>query len=94
VGRLRAGDPMGPVFDAAAFLFQELNRLHVLQSEFFVYDQHWIADHKLEPDPGIRAQTRSLPAIVALWTAGTAPSCRMAVHGVRTVGLAVANHSA
>jgi tetratricopeptide (TPR) repeat protein len=48
--RLHAGDPMGPVSDAAAFLFEELDRLHVLQSEFFVYDQHWITDQKLQPD--------------------------------------------
>jgi tetratricopeptide (TPR) repeat protein len=52
--RLHAGDPMGPVSDAAAFLFEELDRLHVLQSEFFVHDQHWITDHKLEPDPGLK----------------------------------------
>ena len=52
--RLHAGDPMGPVSDAAAFLFEELDRLHVLQSEFFVHDQHWITDHKLEPDPRMR----------------------------------------
>jgi hypothetical protein len=54
--RLHAGDPMGPVSDAAAFLFEELDRLHVLQSEFFVQDQHWITDHKLEPD--LRAEAR------------------------------------
>ncbi|MGA2577248.1 MAG: hypothetical protein ABSH24_14615 [Bryobacteraceae bacterium] len=52
--RLHAGDPMGPVSDAAAFLFEELDRLHVLQSEFFIQDQHWITDHKLEPDPGLK----------------------------------------
>jgi tetratricopeptide (TPR) repeat protein len=52
--RLHAGDPMGPVSDAAAFLFEELDRLHVLQSEFFVHDQHWITDHKLEPDPELK----------------------------------------
>jgi tetratricopeptide (TPR) repeat protein len=52
--RLHASDPMGPVSDAAAFLFEELDRLHVLQSEFFVHDQHWITDHKLEPDPGLK----------------------------------------
>ncbi len=52
--RLHAGDPMGPVSDAAAFLFEELDRLHVLQSEFFVHDQRWITDHKLEPDPRMR----------------------------------------
>ena len=52
--RLHASDPMGPVSDAAAFLFEELDRLHVLQSEFFVHDQHWITDQKLEPDPGLK----------------------------------------
>ena len=52
--RLHASDPMGPVSDAAAFLFQELDRLHVLQSEFFVHDQHWITDQKLEPDLGLK----------------------------------------
>ncbi|MGA3041552.1 MAG: hypothetical protein ABSF54_12270 [Bryobacteraceae bacterium] len=52
--RLHASDPLGPVSDAAAFLFEELDRLHVLQSEFFVHDQHWITDHKLEPDAGLK----------------------------------------
>lgn len=52
--RLHASDPMGPVSDAAAFLFEELDRLHVLQSEFFVHDQHWITDQKLEPDLGLK----------------------------------------
>ena len=52
--RLHASDPMGPVSDAAAFLFEELARLHVLQSEFFVHDQHWITDQKLEPDLGLK----------------------------------------
>jgi len=44
-------DPMGPVSDAAAYLFSEFARLHILESEFFVHDQHFITDHKLAPDP-------------------------------------------
>ena len=52
--RLHPGDPMGPVSDAAAYLFSELDRLHILQSEFFVHDQHFITDHKLAPDPDVR----------------------------------------
>jgi hypothetical protein len=32
------GDPMGPVSNAAAYLFSELERLHVLDSELFVDD--------------------------------------------------------
>src|ERR1041385_7978896 len=45
--RLRPADPMGPVSDAAAYLFTEFDRLHILQSEFFTHDQHFITDHKL-----------------------------------------------
>jgi hypothetical protein len=48
--RLNPEDPMGPVSDAAAYLFHEFERLHILESEFFVHDQHFITDHKLTPD--------------------------------------------
>jgi hypothetical protein len=47
-------DPMGPVSDAAAYLFSEFDRLHILQSEFFTHDQHFITDHKLTPDPDVK----------------------------------------
>jgi hypothetical protein len=43
-------DPMGPASDAAAYLFAEFDRLHILQSEFFTHEQHFITDHKLVPD--------------------------------------------
>ncbi len=49
-------DPMGPVSDAAAYLFSEFDRLHILQSEFFTHDQHFITDHKLTPDPTLKRQ--------------------------------------
>ena len=47
-------DPMGPVSDAAAYLFAEFDRLHILQSEFFTHDQHFYTDHKLLPDPAVK----------------------------------------
>jgi hypothetical protein len=47
-------DPMGPVSDAAAYLFGEFDRLHILQSEFFTHDQHFITDHKLTPDAEVK----------------------------------------
>jgi hypothetical protein len=47
-------DPMGPVSDAAAYLFHEFDRLHILQSEFFTQDQHFITDHKLTPDAAVK----------------------------------------
>jgi hypothetical protein len=49
-------DPLGPVSDAAAFLFAEFDRLHILQSEFFTHDQHFVTDHKLTPDPGLKGK--------------------------------------
>jgi hypothetical protein len=36
--RMHPEDPMGPVADAAGYLFSELDRLHILQSEFFLHD--------------------------------------------------------
>ena len=47
-------DPMGPVSDAAAYLFSEFDRLHILQSEFFTHDQHFVSDNKLTPDPALK----------------------------------------
>ena len=44
-------DPMGPVSDAAGYLLSEFARLHILETEFFVHDQHFMQDHKLAPDP-------------------------------------------
>ena len=49
-------DPVGPASDAAAYLFSEFDRLHILQSEFFTHDQHFITDHKLTPDPALKQQ--------------------------------------
>jgi hypothetical protein len=47
-------DPMGPVSDAAAYIFSEFDRLHILQAEFFTHDQHFMTDHKLSPDPEVK----------------------------------------
>ncbi|HEV2445383.1 MAG TPA: hypothetical protein VGS58_05655, partial [Candidatus Sulfopaludibacter sp.] len=65
----RPRDPLGPASEAAAYLFSEFDRLHILQSEFFVRDQHFITDHKLSPDPALKskfeaalAATRALAA--------------------------------
>ena len=47
-------DPMGPVSDAAAYLFSELDRLHILQSEFFMHDDAFLHSAKLTPDAGLK----------------------------------------
>ena len=54
--REHPADPLGPASDAAAYLFAEFDRLHILQSEFFTHDQHFITDHKLTPDPELKRQ--------------------------------------
>ncbi len=54
--RLHPDDPLGPASDAAAFLFSEFDRMHILQSEFFTHDQHFVTDHKLTPDPAVKAR--------------------------------------
>jgi hypothetical protein len=52
--RANPADPMGPASDAAAYLFSEFDRLHILQSEFFTHDQHFVTDNKLTPDPVLK----------------------------------------
>jgi hypothetical protein len=52
--RLHPDDPLGPASDAAAYLFTEFDRLHILQSAFFTHDEHFTTDHKLTPDPSLK----------------------------------------
>ncbi len=44
-------DPIGPVSEAAGFLFSEFNRLGVLEMQFFDSDAAFAARSKLSPDP-------------------------------------------
>lgn len=44
-------DAMGPASDAAAYLFAEFDRLHILQSEFFLHDENFRKERHLTPDP-------------------------------------------
>lgn len=47
-------DPMGPVSDAAAYLFSEFERLKILQSELFIDDNEFVSRRKPEPDPALK----------------------------------------
>jgi len=49
-------DPLGPVCDAAGFLFSEFNRLGVLESQFYADDRTFEARKKLTPDAALRAR--------------------------------------
>src|ERR1017187_2717476 len=52
----RPQDPLPYAFRAAAYLFYEMDRLGILESEFLVDDKQIIAKKKLLPDPVVRAQ--------------------------------------
>jgi hypothetical protein len=49
-------DPMGPVSDAAAYLFSEFDRLHILQAEFFTDDDGFLARPKMQANPALKQQ--------------------------------------
>ncbi len=56
-------DAMGPVSNAAAYLFAEFERLHILESEFFVDDNTFKNSKKLAPDLMVK---RAFEAEIAL----------------------------
>ena len=49
-------DPMGPVSQAAGWLFSEFNRLGVLESQFYENDNAFERRAKVSPDPGVRVR--------------------------------------
>jgi hypothetical protein len=54
--RLHPDDPLGPVSQAAGYLFAEFARLGVLESELFTSDKTFESRNKLAPDPKVREQ--------------------------------------
>ncbi len=51
---LHPDDPVGPVCEAAGFLFFEFNRLGVLESQFFESDNAFVDRPKQTPDPELK----------------------------------------
>ena len=49
-------DPVGPVSEAAGFLFSEFNRLGVLEGQFYENDESFLSRSKLSPDPAVHGQ--------------------------------------
>jgi hypothetical protein len=47
-------DPVGPVSEAAGYLFSEFNRLGVLESQYFENDNSFTERARLTPDPALR----------------------------------------
>ncbi len=47
-------DPLGPVSDAAAYLFSEFDRLHILETELFVNDNKFVGRALPLPSPELK----------------------------------------
>jgi hypothetical protein len=52
--RMHPEDPLGPVSQAAGYLFGEFARLGILESQLFTSDKNFEARSKLSPDPKVR----------------------------------------
>jgi hypothetical protein len=53
---LHPDDPMGPVSQAAGFLFSEFNRLGILETQFYENDSAFDKRPKVSPDPTLKQQ--------------------------------------
>jgi hypothetical protein len=54
--RMHPEDPLGPVSQAAGYLFGEFARLDILESQLFTNDKNFEARTRLAPDPKVREQ--------------------------------------
>lgn len=54
--KLHPEDPMGPVSEAAGFLFSEFNRRGVLEAQFYENDAAFADRPKVSPDPALRGK--------------------------------------
>ncbi len=52
--RTHPADPLGPVSNAAAYLFSEFDRLHILESEFFTNNDRFEGRSRPTADPAVK----------------------------------------
>lgn len=52
--KMHPDDPVGPVSEAAGFLFSEFHRLGILEAQFYENDEAFAGRPKLTPDPAVR----------------------------------------
>lgn len=52
--RVHPEDPLGPVSNAAAYLFAEFDRMHILESELFVDNAKFEKRERFSPDPKVQ----------------------------------------
>lgn len=53
-------DPMGPVSDAAVYLFSECDRLHILEAQFLADDKKTDKSAQLTPDPAVKTHFEAM----------------------------------
>lgn len=70
---LEPGDPIGFTIRGAVYLFYELDRLRILQTEFFEDDEKIVEKKKLRPDPAVQERF-----LTALATAESLANARLA----------------
>jgi hypothetical protein len=73
--RLHPDDPLGPAPDAAAYLFTEFDRLHILQSAFFTHDKDFITDRKLTPDTSVKQTFEEALNRAVTWRSSKSVTC-------------------
>ena len=52
--RANPGDAMGPISDAAAYLFTEFDRLNILRSDYLTKDESFFVVNKVVGDPALK----------------------------------------
>jgi hypothetical protein len=57
--QLHPEDPMGYVSNAAAYLFSEFDRLHILEADLFTDDKRYLNRGKLTPDAAVKTEFES-----------------------------------
>jgi hypothetical protein len=90
------GDPLIYSTRAAAYLFAELGRLKILESEFFMHDDNLVDDRKLQPDPVVRQKFLDAVAAArqrATARLGTAPDDRDALFAMAMSACVVADYT-
>lgn len=93
----RPEDPMGYAMCASTYLFFELDRLGILESEFFADDRRIIDKKKLKPDPTVK--TRLFQAVEqaqsrALKILETSPNDTTALFSMCVTGGVVTDYTA
>jgi hypothetical protein len=93
---IEPGDPLVYSTRAAAYLFAELGRLKILESDFFMRDDNLVDDRKLQPDPVVRQKFLDAVAASRRWATArlaVAPDDRNALFAMAMSACVVADYT-